>query len=247
MAEAKEFFSAAKHALQEVKNTQREAVYEAAKMMGDCMLENGLVQLFGLGHGLAFSMELGYRAGGLMPFHQIKMEDLLLRGVVSPEEAKQPDFNDRTDLADKLWNMYNIDDHDMFILISNPANNGVIVEFAKKIKEKGRKLIVVTSKAEAEASVSRHPSGKKLTDYADLILDNCAPSPDMVVTLENGQKINQVSTVTGNVIAQMLCAETYRYLTGLGHDCPVLLSANVKGADVHNREISDVYLGRWNS
>lgn len=57
----------------------------------------------------------------------------------------------------------------------------------------------------------------------------------MVVTLENGQKINQVSTVTGNVIAQMLCAETYRYLTGLGHDCPVLLSANVKGADVHNR------------
>lgn len=91
MAEAKEFFSAAKHALQEVKNTQREAVYEAAKMMGDCMLENGLVQLFGLGHGLAFSMELGYRAGGLMPFHQIKMEDLLLRGVVSPEEANQPD------------------------------------------------------------------------------------------------------------------------------------------------------------
>ena len=43
MAEAKEFFSAAKHALEEVKNTQREAVYEAAKMMGDCMLENGLV------------------------------------------------------------------------------------------------------------------------------------------------------------------------------------------------------------
>ena len=126
--------------------------------------------------------------------------------------------------------MYNIDDHDMFILISNPANNGVIVEFAKKIKEKGRKLIVVTSKAEAEASVSRHSSGKKLTDYADLILDNCAPSPGYGVTLENGQKINQVSTVTGNVIAQMLCAETYRYLTGLGHDCPVLLSANVKGA-----------------
>ena len=97
--------------------------------------------------------------------------------------------------------MYNIDDHDMFILISNPANNGVIVEFAKKIKEKGRKLIVVTSKAEAEASVFTSSVRQKLTDYADLILDNCAPSPDMVVTLENGQKINQVSTVTGNVIA----------------------------------------------
>ena len=45
MAEAKEFFSAAKHALEEVKNTQREPIYQAAKMMGDCMLENGLVQL----------------------------------------------------------------------------------------------------------------------------------------------------------------------------------------------------------
>lgn len=78
----------------------------------------------------------------------------------------------------------------------------MIVEFSQENQGKGRKLIVVTSKAEAEASVSRHSSGKKLTDYADLILDNCAPSPDMVVTLENGQKINQVSTVTGNVIAQ---------------------------------------------
>lgn len=247
MAEAKDLFCAARAALNEVKTSQREAILEAAKMMGDCMLENGIVQLFGMGHGLAFSMELGYRAGGLMPFHQIKMEDLLLRGAVSPEEANQPDFNDRTDLAQKLWELYNIEDHDMFILISNPANNGVIVEFAKMIKEKGRKLIVVTSKAEAEASVSRHPSGKKLTDYADLVLDNCAPSPDLAVTLDNGQRINQVSTITGNVIAQMLCAETYHYLTDLGQDCPVLLSANVKGADVHNREISDKYLGRWNS
>ena len=247
MAEAKEFFAAAEKALEEVRKTQREPILEAAKMMGDCMLENGLVQLFGMGHGVAFSMELGYRAGGLMPFHQIKMEDLLLRGAVAPQDAAAPDFNDRTDLAQKLWDLYNIDDRDLFILISSAGTSGPIVEFAKMVKEKGRKLIAVVSKKEAAASVSHHPSGKNLVDFADLVLDNCAETPDTVVTLDNGEKINQVSTITGNVIAQMLCAETYHYLTGLGHDCPVLLSANVEGADVHNRAISDQYLGRWNS
>lgn len=247
MAEAKDFFSAAKLALETVKMTQREAIMKAAKMMGDCMQENGLIQLFGLGHGLGFSMELGYRAGGLMPFHQIRTEDLLLRGVIDPQEANDPNFFDRCDLTEKLWNMYNIDDHDMFILISNLGNNSVIVEFAKLVKERGRKLIVVTSKQETAAATSHHPSGKKLIDFADLVIDNCGENPDAIITLESGDQINQVTTVTGNVIAQMLTAETYRYLTGLGVDCPVLLSANVTGADVHNREISDVYLNRWNS
>lgn len=114
-------------------------------------------------------------------------------------------------------------------------------------KEKGQKVIAVVNKKMADAAQPLHSSNKKLTDIADLVIDVTGPNPDTVVSIDDTTKINQVSTICGNVIAQMITAECYRYLTKSGKDCPVLLSANVKGADVHNREISDKYLGRWNS
>ena len=101
MLTTKDFFKVAKERLAFTKESQRENILAAAKMMGDCMEENGLVQLFGLNHGRAFAMELGYRAGGLMPFHQFNVVDLVMRGVISEDEVHQPDFDLRR--PDGLW------------------------------------------------------------------------------------------------------------------------------------------------
>ena len=86
MVSSKDFFEKIIEVIDEVSEAERENIYKAAQMMGDCMDENGVVQLFGLGHGLEFSMELGYRAGGLMPFHKVQTRDLALREVISEEE-----------------------------------------------------------------------------------------------------------------------------------------------------------------
>lgn len=247
MSKSKDFFEIAKGYIKEVKDSQNQQIIEASKMMGDCMDTNGVVQLFGLGHGLAFSMELGYRAGGLMPFHQINPRDLALRGLINEEELNSPSFNQDPSNAHKLLGIYNILSEDMYILISFSGNEPIIVEAALMAKEKGQKVIAVVNKKMASSSPALHPSGKTLLDLADLILDVMGPNPDQVLALDENTKINQVNTICGNVIAQMLTAETYRYLNENGKDCPVLLSANVKGADVHNRKISDQYLGRWNS
>ena len=244
MAGSKDYFQIIRQSLINAKTSQRENILAAAQMMGDCMINKGVVQLFGLGHGIAFSMELGFRAGGLVPFHQLRVQDLLLQGKVTPEEANAEGYEDRPDLAQKIYDMYIMDDRDMYILISNGANEGVGVEFARMVKEKGQKVILVTSKACSDASVSHHPSGKKISDYADLIIDNGAMNPDTVIEMEDGTKINQTATIVGNFLAQMICAETYRYITSKGLDCPVLLSANVKGADVHNNYYTDQYNGR---
>ncbi len=117
---------------------------------------------------------------------------------------------------------------------------------AMKAKEEGHTVIGVVSKACSENSDSQHPSQKKLEEVVDLTLDTCAPYPDLVVNLD-GLHANQIATLCGNVVAQMLTAETYRYLKESGKECPVLLSANIEGADVHNRSLSSKYEGRWNS
>ncbi len=247
MLTTKDFFKVAKERLAFTKESQRENILAAAKMMGDCMEENGLVQLFGLNHGRAFAMELGYRAGGLMPFHQFNVVDLVMRGVISEDEFHQPDFDDNTEMAHKLWDLYNIVPSDMFILVSFAGNEGIMVETALKAKEAGHKIIAVVSKKLADKAVSRHPSGKKLTDLADLVIDNCADECDALLDVDGVHKMTQIATISGNVIAQMITAETYHYLTAQGKECPILLSVNVKGADVHNKEMSDQYLGRWDS
>ena len=241
-----DFYKIANVCISNAKENQRANILKASQIMGDCMLNNGVIQLFGLKEGEAFSMELGYRAGGLMPFHQFKTKDLLLRGVISNEEWMDPGFYDSKEMAKKLWELYNIQPEDMFVLISNAGNNGLIVEVAEIAKSKGHKIIVVTSVNVAKNSVSLHENGKNIMDYADLVIDNMSNDPDLVIE-HQGLFMNQTSTIVGNVIAQMLTAETYKYLSSIGHKPGILLSVNIKGADEHNRAMAEQYVGRWNS
>lgn len=247
MSTVKDFFVKAINQLESTKEGQRETIEKVAKMMGDCMNEDGIVQLFGIEHGRAFSMELGYRAGGLMPFHQFNTKDLPLRGVVSEEEYKQEGFNNREDIAIKLWNLYRIEPTDMFIIVSLSGCEGVIIETALLAKQRGHNVVAVVTKSLSDVTSSKHSSGKKLVDVADIVIDTEANNPDLLLDYDGVHKVNQIATIAGNVIAQMITAEVYRYLKGQGIECPVLLSANIKGADIHNKELSDKYLGRWNA
>ena len=80
-------------------------------------------------------------------------------------------------------------------------------------------------------------------DYCDLYLDMMADDPDVAVDLD-GLKVGQIGNTVSNVMAQMLTAEIYNYYVSHGKEAPVLLSANVKGADVHNNSLTDPYEGR---
>ena len=49
------------------------------------MLNDGIIQLFGVNHDRALPMELGFRAGGLVQYHQINIDNAILRGAVNDE------------------------------------------------------------------------------------------------------------------------------------------------------------------
>ncbi|MBR3694296.1 MAG: sugar isomerase domain-containing protein [Erysipelotrichales bacterium] len=246
MINAKDFYDKALEVIESSVMLEREAIVEVASRMGECIRRNGVIQLFGVGHGRAFAMELGYRAGGLMPFHQFLVRDLALRNVISEREYLSTDFLDHVEYAQMLYDLYHIEKEDLFIIISESGCEGLVVEVARLVKSKGHGVVAVISKEASQKNDSRHVTGEKLIDLADLVIDTHSHYPDTLFSVDK-YDINQMSTILGNVIAQMLTAETYRYLRNLGIECPVLMSANVKGADVHNRKLSDQYLGRWNS
>ena len=143
MLETKDFFACVKEKLAVVKEKQRENILKAAKMMGDCMEENGVVQLFGLDHGIAFAMELGYRAGGLMPFHKMQTVDLVMKGIISEDEFNKPDFNDDVSMAHKLFDAYRIEDTDMYIMVSFAGNEPIMRQHLL-LKKKARRLSLLS-------------------------------------------------------------------------------------------------------
>ncbi len=122
----------------------------------------------------------------------------------------------------------------MYCLVSFYGNEPLIVELARRAKEKGQKVVAVVNRK------SYDKYGGKLLDYADLYLDMDADEPDLALDID-GVKTGQLSSTVCNVIAQMITAEVYNSFVSKGKEAPVLLSANIKGADIHNNSLTDPY------
>ncbi len=239
----KQYFELVKDHIREAYDSQSDKMAEISKMFGDCMRNKGVVQLFGTNHGQEFVNELNFRAGGLAPYHGINVMDLVLNDMAKRDVIDSGEvYNDLTYLP-KLLSLYKLDDRDMWVLISARGNEPIVVELALKAKEKGQKVVAVVNKKSYDGAETLHESGKKLLDVCDAWLDMTADEPDLAVVV-NGKPVGQISSTVANVIAQMLTADCYNDFVSNGLEAPVLLSANLKGADVHNNALTDVYEGR---
>ena len=77
--------------------------------------------------------------------------------------------------------------------------------------ERGHRLLVVTSMAHTSAVASRHPSGRRLFELADVVLDNGAPYGDAALhgVDAHGDPVTAcaVSSITAALLSQMVVAE----------------------------------------
>ena len=219
-------------------------IQQAAELMTTALRANGVIQAFGSGHSEALAMEIAGRAGGLIATNRIALRDLVLLGGESPDLLRSAELERDPSYSRKLYDLSAARPGDLFVIASNSGVNGSIVELASVVKDKGHPLIAITSLQHTSGMDSRHPSGKKLIDFADVVLDNHAPYGDSVLDLPGGGKVCAVSSITAALIAQMLVAEVLRRLTEAGETPPVYLSANIPGGDDHNHALEARYAGR---
>lgn len=241
---ATNFFAAARDAAARVEDTQLGAIRRASEVLAGRVRSGGVVQLFGTGHSRAFCMEMAGRAGGLVPAHALYLGDLALSGRYPAGEVRDPAFERRPEVARELFGLYDIRPEDAFVVVSNSGRNGATVEMALLAIERKLPVVVVTSMAHTSAVTSRHPSGKRLFELGDVVIDNCAPFGDALLDGGPGLKVCAVSSVTGALIAQALTAEIAAQYRRHGEEPPVLVSANVDGADDHNARIRARYGSR---
>jgi uncharacterized phosphosugar-binding protein len=220
-------------------------IQDAAELLTASLRADGVIQAFGSGHSEALAMEIAGRAGGLIATNRIALRDLVLLGGEPPELLRSAELERNPEYSRKLYDLSAARAGDVFVIASNSGVNGSIVELASVVKEKGHPLIAITSLQHTGGMDSRHPSGKKLIDFADVVLDNQAPYGDSVLDLPDGAgKVCAVSSITAALIAQMLVAEVLRRMTDAGETPPVYLSANIPGGDEHNHALEARYAGR---
>jgi uncharacterized phosphosugar-binding protein len=239
-----DFLSRIEELVARVGRGQQEAKSRAAGLLSASIENGGVIQAFGCGHSEALAMEIAGRAGGLVPTNRIALRDIVLYGGEALETLADPMVERGTEIAHKLYELAPVKPDDALVIASNSGINGAVVEMALLVKEHGHPLIAITSAQHSAGVGSRHPSGRKLGDIADVTLDNGAPYGDATLPIPGGGAVGAVSSITAALLAQQIVVEVVERLLAAGIVPPVYLSDNVPGGKEHNAELEARYAGR---
>jgi uncharacterized phosphosugar-binding protein len=117
-------------------------------------------------------------------------------------------------------------------VISSSGCSLVPIEMAAGFQRRGIKVVAIVSRQHADASRSQHPEGKKLSDFADLVLDTGAPVGDAMVRIDGLETpVSPGSTVGGCMVVNSIKAEVADRLTRAGQAPRVLTAGALIGAE----------------
>ena len=242
METIKRYFNHAQNMLEQVLEQELPNIQKAAEFVTESCKNGGKFYVFGSGHSHMVAEELYLRAGGLALVHGILPAELMLH-----EMANKSTYLERIEGYSKaLVELYKVEAKDTIMVISNSGRNAVPVEMCLAAKETGAKVIAMTSMKHSVGCTSRHSSGKKMYEIADVTIDNCGEPGDAAFPIEGlDTTIGPTSSITGITIAQALVCQVVDNLVKAGIEPPVFKSSNVDGGDEHNNRMFDKYYGYW--
>jgi uncharacterized phosphosugar-binding protein len=210
-----------------IAETQAPAIERAAQVCAETITQDGLVFCWGSGHSRMAVEEMFPRIGSYPGFYpMVELALSFYTNVIGADGLPQAFFLERQErYADVILANYAFGPHDSMICFSSTGINGLVIEMALQAKARGLTVIAVTSVAHAQATVSRHSSGKKLSEVADVTIDNCTPPGDAVIGLEGLKyKVSPTSTIGATAVVNALKARTAELMLALGTE-PVVLTS----------------------
>ena len=212
---------------------QLPAIGTAADWFAATILAGRMVHVFGSGHSRIMVEEMWPRYGSFPGFNPIVELSLSFHNlVVGANGQRQAMFLENvTGLAERILRNYALDARDTAFVVSSSGCNLVPIEMAEGFRQRGIRVVALVSAAHAAASSSRRADGRKLMDFADLVLDTGAPVGDAMVRVEGlDTPVAPGSRVGGCLVVNAIKAEVAARLTAAGHPPKVLSAGAVVGA-----------------
>jgi uncharacterized phosphosugar-binding protein len=211
---------------------QQPIIKKVAGWFAESILSGGLVHLFGSGHSRIMVEEMWPRYGSFPGFHPIVELSLTYHNnVTGTNGQRQAMFLENVPgLAERILRNFGIGDQDCALIISSSGCNIVPIEMAELFQEKKIKTVAILTEEHSRTSVSKRPDGKKLSSFADIVLDTGAPKGDSMVYIEGlDTPISPGSTVGGIMIVNSIKAEVAKLLTDAGQPPKVLTASSIVG------------------
>ena len=179
-----------------------------------------------------FSLEMFYRAGGLVPVNPMLQASVAMyTGTITSE------YERLENIGDKIFDKSGMTSKDTLIIVSHSGRNSMPIDLAIAAKKAGVKIITIVSKNFMEGITSRHKSGKFVKDFADVIIDNHCMLGDATIQIDGMKsKVAGTSSILSISILESLVAETVKKCVDNGYYPPVWVSGNVDEGDKMNRE-----------
>ncbi len=229
------YLQAATEALARVNETQGPNITAAARTVANAIASQQSIYSFGATHSFITTEELVYRTGGLMLINPIYPHgmNLSVRPMTATSRMERV-----LGLGTELLAASPAKEGDVLFLTSTSGRNAVTIDMAIEARGRSITTIGITSLSYSDGVSSRHPSGKKLSDLCDILIDNCAPFGDAAVQVGDFlQKVGPVSSITGCAIVNSIVAEVVQNLLAKGIEPPVFVSANLDGGDEWNARL----------
>jgi uncharacterized phosphosugar-binding protein len=213
---------------------QRQDIQLAASWFARTILNDRMVHLFGSGHSRIMVEEMWPRYGSFPGFNPIVELSLTFHNlVVGANGQRQAMFLENVPgLAERILRNFDLSEADSALIISSSGCNVVPIEMAELFQEKRIRVVAIITKAHSAQSSSKRIDGKKLSDFADLVLDTGAPAGDAMVRIPGLETpVSPGSTLGGVLLINTIKAELARLLTEAGHPPKVLSGASIVGAE----------------
>jgi uncharacterized phosphosugar-binding protein len=208
--------------------TEAAAMDAARDAFAAALRADQLIHVAGSGHSHLLALEVFYRAGGIAAVRALLDRDLMLhRGAERSTLMEREPGRAAAVLAGAA-----LGPGDVLVVVSNSGRNAYPVELALIAKAAGATVIALTSRRHSGAAPSRHPSGKRLIDLADIVLDNGGVPGDAGLTVPgHPAPMGPTSTLIGAWLLHSLIAEAVAELAAEGITVDVWRSANAAEGD----------------
>jgi uncharacterized phosphosugar-binding protein len=231
--------------LDDIERSQLPAIQRAAGLMADSIAAERWVHTFGCGHATIPVEEMYPRIGGFVGFHpMIELPLTFFTRITGEMGIHQFLFLERAEgYGEAIMKGYTFDPRDTMWIFSHTGINNVNIDVALRAKALGMRVVATGSAA--EASTSRHPSGRTLFEIADVVIDTRVPAGDSSVPLENHvDNVGPVSTMAFVAVVWMTITTVAELLAERGVKLYIHPSHNVPG-DTTARERLNAALAEY--
>ena len=221
--------------LETVKEKSLADIQAAAAAAYETMRAGKLVHAWGSGHSSMFPRELFYRSSGLSPFSPIY--DYNSTGPFG-RSSTIVNLDGRPEYADVILSQHDAQPGEMALIFSTPGVSALSVEMCKRLRDTGLRTVAFCGVDYASRLTPRHPSGMRLPDVADMVVDMHVPYGDIAISVESEDiHVGGFGTVVGIYIVQMLVASIVDLYRRNGEAAPLVKAAVLPDAARHNSEI----------